>query len=191
MRLKFLKWWMQNAPKVKLALWLSNLQTKFKKTSLLVLLQLYRNQRDLSSTSLTEPLPHPNRIQDTTIRWAFTLKMTSKLMKKIKKAVAAMMQPIKCLCPTLETERPCKISQSLKLRQLRTKKRPVSQRVKCSLIQAMKIPMLKLQKLMTKMKTMKKTRSWTKSLNYIPNLLNKLETPSSIKTYLKLMMTNL
>jgi len=31
-------------------------------------------------------------------------------MKKIKKAVAAMMQPIKCLCPTLETERHCKIS---------------------------------------------------------------------------------
>jgi hypothetical protein len=59
------------------------------------------------------------------------------------------------------------------------------------LIQVMKIQMLKLPRLMTKMKTMKKTRSWTKSLNCIPNLLNKLETHSSIKTYPKLMMTNL
>ena len=136
--LKFSKCLKLNAPKAKLALWLSNLQTRFKKTSLLVLLQLCPNRRDSSSTSRPEQLPHPQRIQDTTIKWASTRKMSSKLMKKIKKAVVAMMQQVKCLCLISETVRHCRLSHKLMLRLLRIKKCHVSQRVRCNLIQVMK-----------------------------------------------------
>jgi hypothetical protein len=64
--------------------------------------------------------------------------MSSKLMKKIKKAVVAMMQQVKCLCLISETVRHCRLSHKLMLRLLRIKKCHVSQRVRCNLIQVMK-----------------------------------------------------